>query len=80
MSARFKVLFIIARLFACAKILRKFPTTLLVLRCFLVYCMHSLLIQLDITLGVEVMTLDNVPNTYTMVLLVIALALNAYTK
>ena len=38
--------------------------------------MHDVLIKLHIATSVELTTLDNVSNTYTMVLLVMAMALN----
>ena len=56
--------------------MRNFATTIADIRCFLVYRMRGLLIQLHIAIGVEVTTSDNVSSTYTMVLLVMALALN----
>ena len=66
--------------FACTKIMRNSPLTLLVLQCFLVCWIQDLSNYLYIAIGIEMMALDNVSITYTMVLHVVTLALHVQSN
>ena len=76
MPSRFTVSFIIARLLACAKILRKFPTTIAGFTLFLGVLYTWFINPAGYNVRCKGDDLEQVSNTYTMVLLVMALASN----
>ena len=70
-SSRFTVALVIQHIFACTKILREFSTTMTGFASFLVEQRRDVLIQVDITLGVEVIVSDIFLYILMMTILVI---------
>ena len=80
MPSCFIVTFVITRFLAFAKIMRKLLTTITCLRCLLVCRIRGLLHHLYIAIGVEMMALDNILITHTMVSHVLILAQNVQSN